>query len=256
MQKGLFIHAISQRCGHNFLTEVLREKLSHKIFIHKNHEVIVPSILAEKRAELNSKNFIRNKKAKIKELEIAADSYCSTINTKDAYIFKNSLLSSRYNVDLFPDSKHIILTRNLYDLFTSYEKSIYNFRKIGFKEYFKKFIRPIYSFYVLYKWSKGIERTISELKQIECKYLLVTYESLMTIKGQRRLFNFLDLEITIQETIKPVNVNSSFSEKNIQWNKPSKNIGDTSKRFENAPLWLRLMIILKLKNLSKELNDL
>jgi hypothetical protein len=255
MKKSLFIHAISQRCGHNFLTNVIREKVGYKIFIHKNHEVIVPSILAEKRLELDCTNFVRNRKAKIKELEIAAVCYSNSINN-DTYLFKNSLLSSRYNVDLFPDSKHIILTRNLYDLFVSYEKSIYNFRKNGLKENIKKLTRPIYSFYVLCNWSQDIEKAIIELKQIESKYLLVTYESLMTLEGQRRLFNFLDLKIMVKDIINPENVNSSFSKKDMQWLKPSENIGDTNKRFASAPLWLRLIIIFRLKNLSKELKAL
>ena len=155
---SIFIHALSQRCGHNFLAQLIQSQLKVEVFVHKNHEVIIPQLLASKMDQLeNSKRFVRNKKAKIKEVSKTASNY---ITSKEPHIYKTSRLKSEYEVDLFPNIKHLILVRHPQDLFVSYEKSVYYFRTMTTKNRIKKLFRPLYSYYVLNVWAKDLSDSI------------------------------------------------------------------------------------------------
>lgn len=249
--KNIFIHAISQRCGHNYLTKLIQSQTKHKVLIHQTHEVIFPEIIAERMEELvNNNRFVRNKKAKIKEIQTASNTY---INQRKPIIFKTSKLTSKYEIDLFPDVKHIILIRDPRDLFVSYEKSIYNFRVKTFKNKIKKLLRPIYSYYVLIKWSKMVERAIAAYKTSQSNYIVLKYEELSTIKGQQKLFDYLKYPYCLEELIHIKNTNSSFAEDSKRWKTHSINIGDPSKRYQNSNPWLKWMID---KTLKKTVNNL
>lgn len=160
---NIFIHAISQRCGHNFLSGLIKKQSKYIVFIHNSYEVIFPAYLSSKYEDLKfSKNFTRNKKAKLKEIELAAESF---INQDKSIIFKTSRFTSSYDVDLFPGIKHIILVRHPLDLFVSYEKSIYNFRIPSLKNRLKKFIRPLYSYYILKIWRRQINEALDAIEK-------------------------------------------------------------------------------------------
>jgi len=251
-KNNIFIHAISQRCGHNYLTQLIQSQTKYKVFIHPTHEVIFPEFIAKKMELLcDSKSFVRNKKAKVKELQTAANTY---IQQREHLIFKTSKLTSKYELDLFPNVKHIILIRDPRDLFVSYEQSVYNFRVKTFKNKIKTFLRPIYSYYVLQKWHKMIERAVKAFEASQVNYLVVKYEEISTIKGQQKIFDFLKHTIRHEEVIQIKNTNSSFAEDSKRWKTHSKNIGDPRKRYQNSKPWLRWMIDKTLKETMKNLN--
>ena len=248
----IFIHALSQRCGHNFLSKLIRSQIKLDVLIHDTHEVIIPGILAYQFDNLySSKTFVRNKKAKLREIELAANAY---IYKSDGYILKTSLLRSKHEIDLFPSSNHIVLIRHPQDLFTSYEKSIYSFRKLSIKARLKKIIRPIYSYYVLNKWAKQLNHDIEELKRVRTKILVIKYESLLDNTGQKKVFDFLNIKNKSNKPIEIQNINSSFADDKNRWNEPDNNVGDPTKRFESAPKWLKIIIRKKLKESVLKLN--
>lgn len=250
--KNIFIHAISQRCGHNYLARLIQSQTDFQVFIHKNHEVILPETLAKEMEKLKTgSGFIRNKKAKIKELELAANAY---INQKKNTIFKTSMLTSKFEIDLFPDVKHIILIRNPQDLFVSYEKSIYNFRIKTLKNSIKKLFRPFYSYYVLRTWTKHINKSIKAYQASECNILVVKYEGLLEKDGQQKVFDFINHKTNLTEKIKISNENSSFAKDSERWKLHSKEIGKTTERFNTAPVWLKWIIRCSLSKTVINLN--
>lgn len=250
--KNIFIHAISQRCGHNYLSKLIESQTPYKVMIHKNHEVIIPETFAYKMDELTkSSKFVRNKKAKIQELKTAAKSYSQY---KENLIFKTSKLSSKYEIDMFPDMKHIILVRNPKDLFVSYEKSLYNFRTLTFKNKFKKLLRPFYTYYVMHIWSRLIKNAVAAYKTSETEYLLIKYEDILTKEGQQHVFNFIEQPIVLERKIQLENINSSFAKDSKRWKESSDDIGNTKARYEKAEFWLKWMINNQFSDIISLLN--
>jgi len=248
----IFIHAISQRCGHNYLAKLIQSQTNFKVLIHDNHEVIIPEVLALEMQKLEkSSKFIRNRNAKVKELKLAAQAY---IKQKEYIIYKTSRLNSKFEIELFPNAKHIILIRNPKDLFVSYEKSVYNFRSKSVKNSIKKIIRPLYSYYVLLKWKRSIDASIKAYQDSGCHLFVCRYEELLQTQGQQELFDFIGYSVNLCKKINIKNINSSFAKDSERWKNQSEKIGDTTKRFDNAPIWLKWIIQIALRKTIKKLN--
>ena len=84
--------------------------------------------------------------------------------------------------------------------------------------------------------------------------MLIKYENILQLEGQKQVFKFLDISFDTDETINIKNTNSSFSEDNKRWKTSSENIGDPTLRFEKSPWWLKWMIRKKLKKHTNSLS--
>lgn len=240
----IFLHSALPRCGHNFLANLLRERIDLNTLSHKTYEAIGTRFFSDKYVELTrTKRVVHSKQGKLLELNLMVEGYRDKVlATHGTTVMKNPFFRDISQIELFPLDKQILLYRNPYDLFISFEKAIYSFPKKTLKNSLKKLIRPFYSLYCLFSWKKNLFEVLTimdqQLEGLNC--CPISYHSLFTPEGQRKLFSYLEIDFDDADIVEvKENNNSSFLSNKYRWHTHNQDIGDPKNRFKNASFWLR-----------------
>lgn len=260
-KKLLFIHTPLQRCGHNYLAKIISKIVDISYFEYLEYESIMINTFSSISFEINKKT-VRTKETKNKELKYTIDMYRKglLLNGKFEYfIIKNTRFLYKNQIDLFNEDKHFILMRNPYDLFISYEKSLYDFRKKTLKNRFKLLIKPLYTLYIAYVIKRKMLVFFNEMDKIETNFIFLKYEDLDELSIQKEIFSYLkksNEELNTKITIE--NTNSSFAKKNKKWqsNSTINEIGDPKQRFQNSSLFYRFFLKLMFGKIAKKYEKL
>jgi len=255
-----FLHSLSQRAGHNFLAQIIRQKGEYKTINYESYETLSLKLFGDLHKALNySKHFIRAKDSKNNELQLIVNGYRNELLKLDSNILmKSPFLEYTSQIEVFPNDMHIVLLRDPYNLFISVEKSIYNFRTTNIKNKIKRAFRPLYSLYFLLSWRTKMNfyNTLTSYSIPE-NVLIIKYESLKSNESLEVLSKFLKIKkVSIEDVEEIHNINSSFAPKDKQWKSHTRNIGDPNNRYNNAPLWIKFYCYLFLRKERKIHNKI
>lgn len=259
--KLLFLHSYKQRCGHNYLAEILRRLCAiHTPF--DNYSELPLSRLSEAAENIISNTKIERGREWIQDIytnrlreDIIKKSLQESKNNPDYILFKYSYVTG---IDscfrIFPEDKHVILIRDPKNVVASYTKSI---SYLDQKSILKP-VRLLAFFAGYYHWraAKDIKQDLEmlirfySLNKNNKNLLLVRYEDFLTPDREQieKLCTFLEIKYSEDKLDECKNIpvlNSSFFKEDLGSNKKWKPIQRTEQFIPNKR-WQQLSLFKKI----------
>ncbi|WP_298421501.1 hypothetical protein [uncultured Kordia sp.] len=271
-KKIIFQTSYMQRCGHNFLSEVLRIFLPVDTPVYDTSEIAISNVMG------SIHKTIHKQSARFPQLIEWTESVCRDGIRKE--ILKRGtqefIMIKNVNVrdftpfyESFPDDYHLILFRDPRNTVTSFIKSV----KLNKGKAHKVFIRKIayYSGYYHYYFAKRVKNeldmfltALEKLKAKENKkFILVTYESLVSGEDKElsKLIQFFNQNMDVDELkdkmskIKILNSSYKHEEKNKNEVNSAKNKDfDPFNRWKKLPILQRKGLLLALDNIHQKMG--